>query len=225
EKLPEAAKLLHERARDEHPRVRLEAVVAASYLPQPEAVEIVTQTLDAPRDPFLDYAIRLSARASQSRWVSAFVENKLKFGGSATQADYLRQLLGTPPKAPSRGQEIYEMACLPCHQPEGKGLPGVYPPLAGSEWVRGDSSSLIRILLHGLGGPITVAGQRFGVRPDAIAMPSLGGLTDEQIADVLTYVRNDYGEKAGNVSADEVKRIRSANQNRETPWRVEELGK
>ncbi len=151
--------------------------------------------------------------------------NKLTFGGSATQADYLRKLLGTPPKAPSRGQQIYEMACLPCHQPEGKGLPGVYPPLAGSEWVRGDSPRLIKILLHGLSGPTTVAGQTFGVRPDAIAMPSLGGLTDEQIADVLTYVRNDFGQNEGNVSADEVKIIRSANPNRETPWSVEELGK
>jgi mono/diheme cytochrome c family protein len=56
-------------------------------------------------------------------------------------------------------------------------------------------------------------------------MPSLGGLTDEQIADVLTYVRNDYGENAGDVSADEVKRMRAANPNRETPWSVEELGK
>ena len=117
------------------------------------------------------------------------------------------------------------MACLPCHQPEGKGLPGVYPPLAGSEWVRGDAARLIRILLHGLGGPITVAGQSFGLRPDAIVMPSLGGLTDEQIADVLTHVRSDYGEKAGDVPADEVKKMRSANPNRETPWSVEELGK
>jgi mono/diheme cytochrome c family protein len=225
EKLPDAPKLLHERARDEHPRVRLEAVVAASYLPQPEAVEIVTQAVDAPRDPFLDYAIRLSARASQPRWASALVANQLTFGGSATQADYLRQLLGTPPQAPSRGQQIYEMACLPCHQPEGKGLPGVYPPLAGSDWVRGDTSRLIKILLHGLSGPIAVAGQSFGVRPDAIAMPSLGGLTDDQIADVLTYVRNDYGEKAGDVTADEVKKVRAANLNRETPWRVEELEK
>jgi len=224
EQIPDAVKLLHESARDEHPRVRLEAVVAASYLPQPEAVEIATQALDAQRDPFLDYAIRLSARASQSRWASALVRNNLTFGGSATQADYLRKLLGTPPKAPSRGQEIYEMACLPCHQPEGKGLPGVYPPLAGSEWVRGDSSRLIKILLHGLGGPITVAGQSFGLRPDAIVMPSLGGLTDEQIADVLTYVRNDYGEKAGDVPAGEVKKMRSANPNRETPWSAEELG-
>jgi mono/diheme cytochrome c family protein len=180
--------------------------------------------VDAPRDPFLDYAIRASARALQPRWASAFAANKLTFA-SATQTDYLRKLLGTPPKLPSPGQELYEMACLPCHQPEGKGLPGVYPPLVGSEWVRGDTSRLIKILLHGLSGPITVAGQTFGNRPDSIAMPSLGGLTDEQIADVLSYVRNDYGGKAGAVSADEVKKVRAANPNRETPWNVEELGK
>jgi mono/diheme cytochrome c family protein len=194
-------------------------------VPEPESVEIVTHAVDAPRDPIRVFAFRLSARASHSGWGSALVATQLTFGGSATQAEYLRQLLGTPPQAPSRGQVIYEMACLPCHQPEGKGLPGVYPPLVGSDWVRGDSSRLIKILLHGLSGPVTVAGQSFGVRPDAIAMPSLGGLTDDQIADVLTYVRNDYGERAGDVSADEVKKVRAANLNRETPWRVEELGK
>jgi mono/diheme cytochrome c family protein len=96
------------------------------------------------------------------------------FGGSATQADYLRKLLGTPPVALSPGATIYDMACLPCHQPEGKGLPGVYPPLAGSEWVRGDSARLIKILLHGLTGPIMVPGRDFG-GADAVPMPSLGG--------------------------------------------------
>ncbi len=225
EKLPEAMKLLRERARDEHPRVRLEAVVAASYLPQPEAVEIITQALDAPCDPFLNYAIRLSARASQPRWAAAFLGHQLTFGGSQTQADYLRQLLGTPPKAPSRSQMIYELACLPCHQPEGKGLPGVYPPLAGSDWVRDDSSRLIKILLHGLSGPITVSGQSFGGRPEALAMPSLSGLTDEQIAEVLTYVRTAYGGLSDEVAADAVTKLRAANLNREAPWNAGELGK
>jgi putative membrane-bound dehydrogenase-like protein len=222
EQLPDALKLLHQRVQDENPRVRLEAVVAASYVPKAEAVQVVTAALDMKRDPFLDYAIRQSARALQPRWVSALVGNQLNFGGSVAQPDYLRKLLGTPPTVPSRGESIYEMACLPCHQPEGKGLPGVYPPLVGSEWVRSDSGRLIKILLHGLTGPITVAGQNFG-GPNAVPMPSLGGLTDEQIADVLTFVRKEFGATASAVSANEVKKVRAATANRVEPWTAEEL--
>jgi putative membrane-bound dehydrogenase-like protein len=220
--VPEALHFLRERARDENPRVRLEAVVAASYVPRAEAVEVVAAAVDAPRDPFLDYAIRASARALQPRWAGPFAANKLTFA-SAAQSDYLRKLLGTPRKAPSPGQELYEMACLPCHQPEGRGLPGVYPPLAGSEWVRGDTSRLIKILLHGLSGPITVSGETFGHRPESIVMPSLGGLTDEQIAEVASYVRDEFGGKSGAISPDEVRKIRAAHPSRETPWTVGEL--
>ena len=225
EQLPDALKLLRNCVRDKNPRVRLEAVVAASYVPKPEAVQVVTAALGMKRDPFLDYAIRQSARALQPRWASALAANQLNFRGSpalAGQADYLNQLLGTPPASPSPGEAIYEMACLPCHQTEGKGLPGVYPPLAGSEWVQGDSGRLIKIVLHGLTGTITVSGQTFG-GADAVPMPSLSGLTDKQIADVLTFVRTGFGAKTPAVSADEVKKARATTANRVEPWTAEQL--
>ncbi len=222
EQTPEALAMLRAAVRDEHPRVRLESVVAATSVARPDAVEVVAAAVDAPRDPFLDYAIRASARAMQPRWAGPFAANKLSLA-SAAQTDYLRKLLGTPRKAPSPGQELYEMACLPCHQPEGRGLPGVYPPLAGSEWLRGDTSRLIKILLHGLSGPVTVAGETYGHRPESIAMPSLGGLTDEQIADVLSFVRDEFGGKSGAVSPGEVSKVRAAHPNRETPWTAGEL--
>ena len=92
---------------------------------------------------------------------------------------------------------------------------------AGSDWINGDPTKLIRILLHGLSGPITVSGQSFG-GPDAIPMPAFG-LSDGQIADVLTYVRGNFGNKAKPVSPDEVKAVRSTHANRETPWTAAEL--
>lgn len=221
EKLPNALELLDQLVRDDSPRVRLEAVVAASYVPHAEAVQIVTAALDRERDPFLNYAIRQSARALQSRWAPAFARNQLRLG-SQVQADYLRELAHTRPAAPSPGALLYEMACLPCHQPEGKGLPGFYPPLAGSEWVRGDSLRLVKILLHGLTGKITVSGQDFG-GPNAVPMPSLGGLTDEQIADVLTFVRKEFGGGSPPVSAAQVKEVRAATADRNSAWTAEEL--
>ncbi len=223
QRIPEALAFLRERVQDENPRVRLEAVVAASYVPKAEAVGVVAAAVDRPRDPFLDYAMRQSARASQSRWAKAFTANELKLG-SAAQTAYLKDILGKPPKQASPGEAIYEMACLPCHQPEGKGLPGVYPPLAGSDWVRGDATRLIKIVLHGLQGPITVAGQIFG-GPGAVPMPALAGLTDEQIADVLTFVRDAYGAQAGPVKASDVKRVRDTTAGRETAWSAEELAR
>ncbi len=222
DKLPDALQLLRERVRDENPRVRLEAVVAASYVLKPEAVGVVTEALEKPRDPFLDYAIRQSARALQPQWGPALAANKLSLGSSAPQAEYLRKLAGDRPAAPAPGQVVYEMACLPCHQPEGKGLPGVYPPLADSDWVRGDAARLVKILLHGVTGPLTISGQPF-VQQAPVAMPAFAGLDDQQIADVLTFIRAEYGRKSPPVSSAEVKAIRSATTKREAPWTMDEL--
>ncbi len=221
DQLPNAMELLRERVGDENPRVRLEAVVAASYIEKPEAVKIVTGALESPRDKFLDYALRQSARALQPLWNRPFVENKLALGTEMERA-YLTDLSKNSARIPSAGETVYEMACLPCHQPEGKGLPGVYPPLAGSEWVRGDASHLIRFVLHGLTGPITVANQNFGA-PGSVAMPSMAGLSDEQIADVLTYVRGEFGANSSAVTPDQVKQTRAATARRELPWTIDEL--
>jgi len=142
---------------------------------------------------------------------------------SPAHSEYLRKLITTPGKIASPGQHIYEMACLPCHQPEGKGLAGVYPPLVGSDWVRGDKARIIKVVLHGLTGPVTVAGQNFGHTPASVPMPAMGGLTDEQIADVLTFIRSTYGQQAAPVTAAEVKTVRGATGNRQVPWTAGEL--
>jgi len=94
--------------------------------------------------------------------------------------------------------------CVACHQTTGLGLPGVFPPLAGSEWVNGPAENLIRIQLRGLMGPITVAGKEYNS-----VMPPNATLTDGEIAEVLTYIRNEWGNKGSAVTADMVKALRS----------------
>ena len=223
EHLPDALERLRASVRDANARVRLESVVAASYVPSADAIEVVAAALDQPRDRFLDYAIRLSARALRSRWAGAFENDQLELGSPA-QRLYLKEMLAEAPSAPSPGEAVYEVACLTCHQPEGRGLPGVYPPLAGSEWVRAeDPSRLIRIVLHGLSGPISVAGERYGDQAHSLPMPPMGGLTDQQIADVLSYVRAAYGPGRGAVTPAEVEGIRAANSGRSRPWTSAEL--
>jgi mono/diheme cytochrome c family protein len=109
--------------------------------------------------------------------------------------------------------------CIACHQPTGQGLPGAYPPLAGSEWATGPDERILRIVLNGLSGPITVKNTQFNN-----SMPAFGPqLRDEQIANVLTYVRSEWGNNAPAVSPDKVKEIRSAVAGRSGPWSPEEL--
>ncbi len=222
DKLTNALALLGGAVRDQHPRVRLEAVVASTYLPQVEAVLIATEALEHPHDRFLDYAIRQSVRAQHPRWAGPFAAGALKLPGSGIQTEYLRALARRDSISVSPGQSLYEMACLPCHQPEGRGLPGVYPPLVGSEWVKGDAAQLARILLLGLNGPIQVDGRIYG-GGDAVPMPSMAGLEDEQIAAVLSYVRKTFGGISGEVSVETVRKARAATAGRSEPWSVEEL--
>jgi len=117
------------------------------------------------------------------------------------------------------GQAIYARICFTCHQFTGLGLPGAFPPLAGAEPVAGDPDRLIRIVLHGLQGPITVKGVTY-----ASVMPPHGmQLQDQEIADVLTYVRGAWDNRSGPVSAAAVARVRAADSGRAMMWTWDEL--
>lgn len=100
--------------------------------------------------------------------------------------------------------KIQFMTCAACHGQNGEGGP-IGPPLAGSEWVNGPISNLIRIQLRGLSGPITVKGKEYNF---PAPMAALNSQTDEQIAGVLTYVRNNFGNKGSAVTPDQVKALR-----------------
>ena len=102
----------------------------------------------------------------------------------------------------SPGQVIYEQNCLTCHQSNGSGVPNLNPPLKGTDWVLGDKSRLINVVLKGLQGQ-EIEGDMYDN-----AMPAHDFLTDTQVADVLTYIRGSFGNKAGEITADEVKAVR-----------------
>jgi mono/diheme cytochrome c family protein len=109
--------------------------------------------------------------------------------------------------------------CVTCHQQDGAGVAGTYPPLAGSEFVAGPPEQLAALLLHGLNGPLQVKGATYNGE-----MPEWGSkLSDEQIAAVLTYIRASFGNSAPPVSADLVKQVREASSSRSRPWTEAEL--
>jgi mono/diheme cytochrome c family protein len=110
-----------------------------------------------------------------------------------------------PPLTPGqRGKIIYKQTCLPCHQADAGGVPGMNPPLRKSPYVQGAPGRLIGIILHGLNDGVEIDGETY-----SNPMPSFGNvLKDDEIADVLSYLRSHFGNKAGPISQSQVSRIR-----------------
>lgn len=116
----------------------------------------------------------------------------------------------------SLGARIYQTNCATCHQADGRGVPGIYPPFA-AEWIDGDDGRLIRLVLHGMRGPVEVEGVTYNN-----VMTAHGFLSDDQIAAVLTYVRQTYGTSADSIRAEDVAAVRAA-ERRLDPWTADEL--
>lgn len=104
------------------------------------------------------------------------------------------------------GKKVFSTTCFACHQPDAKGIPGVFPPLAGSDFLNANKERAIGIVLHGKTGPVTVNGKQFNN-----TMPPQP-LSDGQIAAVLTYVYHSFGNSGKTVTKDEVTKIRSEKQ-------------
>ena len=103
------------------------------------------------------------------------------------------------------GESRFTGTCSVCHQANGAGLPNVFPPLARSDFLMADKQRSIGIVLNGLTGKVTVNGSEFNS-----VMPPMSQLNDDEIANILTYVRNSWGNKGEAVSADEVRRVRDS---------------
>jgi mono/diheme cytochrome c family protein len=121
------------------------------------------------------------------------------------------------------GRRHYTQACAQCHQPNGQGLAGAFPPLAGAEWVVGDEDTLIKILVHGLQGPIEVKGNTYNGLMPAFGLGSGFNWNDQRISEVLTYIRSEWGNDAPPITAEQVTAVRTQIGQRAQPWTVQEL--
>ncbi len=126
----------------------------------------------------------------------------------------------TIPLVAQDGPQLYTLYCSACHAPDGKGATGgTFPPLAASPWVAGDPDRAVKVVLHGLHGPVDVLGKTYNLE-----MPPQGAmLPDDQIAAILTHVRSSWGNSSPAVTADAVKTIRAATADRKTAWTAEEI--
>jgi mono/diheme cytochrome c family protein len=166
---------------------------------------------------------------TQEQWKETINKMRTAYGAPlpAAQVDALAAYLaalkpdgeGTghqeqPKTAGGDGAEIFAARCAACHQAGGTGIPGAFPPLAGSNWVTGPDVTAVKILLHGVHGTLTVNGTAYNG-----AMPGFASqLSDADIAAVLSYVRSQWGNKAAPVGASLVSAQRAATAARSEPW-------
>lgn len=117
------------------------------------------------------------------------------------------------------GKKVYTTICQACHQANGQGITGAFPPLASSPWVNGKPERIIKLILHGLQGELEILGSKYnGVMP-----PHKDQFDDQQIADVATFIRKSFGNNSEPVETDLVSKLRGQYKNKTDSWKVEEL--
>jgi mono/diheme cytochrome c family protein/glucose/arabinose dehydrogenase len=185
--------LMKQSANDKNGRVRLEALVASTWMNKPNELAVRANIEKNPIDD----------------WMKPHYDF-IKKPVNASLNTNIKRNLSRGELVMARGKEIYnrEGFCATCHQPDGNGLEmSGFPPLAKSNWVTGNQDRLIKLVMHGLYGPIEVNGKKY---PGNVPMTPYGGmLKDDEMAAVLNYVRNSFGNSSEDpITAEKVKEIR-----------------
>lgn len=154
-----------------------------------------------------------------------FVEHSGDYRWDAYDPDFQAGVAKAPPPEISlfdRGAKVFRSQCAQCHQSDGNGVAGVYPPLVASDWVTGHSETLARILINGLNGPIVVKGNTYNGNMPAFGPGGLD-LRPVEIAGVMTYIRQEWGNNAPEINEEVTETYLAAYSARSTPWQAEEL--
>lgn len=211
--VPDQADLLMEAARDENSRVRLMAIVAASWIGKEKGLPVLAAADELPMDSWMVPAYRTAVAHLNGRNVQEEMEKKES-----------TDLKGAELALFNQGKIIYskEGYCKTCHQPDGRGLTASgFPPLASTDWVTGSDERLIKLVLKGLVGQINVNGK---IYPGQVPMTPFGGLlNDNDVAAVLTYVRKSFGNNGPAISTEKVKKVRKAIAPKEDFYSAEQL--
>ncbi|WP_342087075.1 PVC-type heme-binding CxxCH protein [Dyadobacter sp. OTU695] len=210
--VPDQADLLMQAARDENSRVRLMAIVAASWIGKEKGLPILAEAKKMELDDWTIHAYEAAVAHLKGENVKR-----------EKQSVATTSLKGKDLILFNQGRQIYskEGYCTTCHQPDGKGLEASgFPPLAGP-WVNGSDERLIKIALKGLLGPIEVNDKKY---PGQVPMtPFAGLLKDDEVAAVLTYVRNSFGNKGSAISPEKVKQVRAATESKKDFYSPDQL--
>jgi mono/diheme cytochrome c family protein len=215
ELFPDTLDLLKAAAADEHGRVRLESVIAATWYDRAGALDVVSIAKSKGTDNWTDKVIPAAEDRLRGKTGSNEIENPI--------GNIPNHLNAAEKKAFAAGHEVYfrDGHCATCHQADGKGLDPAFPPLNESIYVYGDPERLIKLTLHGLIGPMEVNGKSYNGQ---VPMTAFGGmLNDQEVAGVLTYVRNSFGNKASAITPEQVKKVREATKGQEGFYQIEQL--
>jgi mono/diheme cytochrome c family protein/glucose/arabinose dehydrogenase len=235
DRLPNAIGIFEAAIKDSAPRVRLEAVRALSFIKGEQvkkAIELAKLVMPE-KDYYIDYCFRETMKQ-----LTSLPEGKDVVAGDALLAARLRstpdasygptnkKLAGADRKAYDLGKEVFnrEAHCVTCHQADGRGVDNVYPGLANSDWLKGDQDRVIKIVLKGLYGPLDFQGKKYG--PDRGTPPMMGFgplLNDEELAAVITYVNQSFGNDLPVVKAEQVKKVRDEVKDRAIFYMVDEI--
>ncbi len=196
------SELLARAASDQSTRVRLHTTIAASWLAPKQGLSILKEVAKNPSDKWLVPVLETATAHLEGQEIKSDTAEKLPQPTSPLKGEALTLF--------KKGHEVYsrEDHCITCHQSDGKGLPAaMFPPLAGTKWINGSEDRLIKLTLHGLLGPIEVKGKKY---PGQVPMTAFQQLNNEEIAAVLTYVRNTFSNNAPMVTPAKVAEVRKA---------------
>lgn len=235
DRVPDALALLETAIKDPAPRVRLEAVRALSFFngtDAPKAVELARNVM-ADKDYYIDYCFKETMKQLGSLPEGRDLVNKdplllarLRANPEAKYGPTRKKLTKEEDRLYNLGREVFnrDAHCATCHQPDGKGVESVYPGLARSEWLQGDLDRVIKIVLKGLYGPLKFQGKEYGPAKNTPPMIGFGPLcNDEEIAAVISYVRQSFGNDLDFVKPGEVKRVREATKDRNIFYMVDDI--
>jgi mono/diheme cytochrome c family protein len=252
--LPNSTALFLQAANDPHPRVRLEAIVAASWLDDPTGARIALEAVRHPFDRWMGPVYDLIMKRTLADDVQELEQSGALVASLADNpraADYLAGRLdlakiapteANKPQGPTRelttaerqaydlGREIFmrDGHCVSCHQPNGAGIANIYPPLTAKNnpWITDSDERLIKIVWKGLWGPMELAGQQFDPGRGVPPMPGFGPvLNDEEVAAVINYVRQSFGNDLPFIPLERVKAVRAKTEDRRDFYLVEDLMK
>ncbi|HSH92766.1 MAG TPA: c-type cytochrome, partial [Roseimicrobium sp.] len=251
DKIPGSTSLLMQAARDASGRVRLEAIVASSWLDNADGARIALEALKMPLDrwmgPVTDYilkytlkddieALKVSGKLALNDNPNAqgYLAGTFKIEAAPLAADKMvygptRKLNAAETVVYNLGKEVFtrDAHCSTCHQPNGLGMTNAYPPLLAKNnpWLLEDER-MIKIVLKGLWGPLELNGQKFDPTKGVPPMPGFGGFTnDDEIAAVISYVRQSFGNDLPMVTPAQVRKVREATKNRSDFYMVEDIMK
>jgi mono/diheme cytochrome c family protein len=197
----------------------------------PQAIEL-TKLVMMEKDYYIDYCFRETMKQLGSLPEAGDVIKKdpmlaarLRAVPDAKYGPTRKKLTADEQKIYDLGHEVFnrDAHCATCHQPDGKGIENTYPPLAKSEWLD-DDERVIKIVLKGLYGPLKFQGKEYGPAKNAPPMVGFGPLAnDAEIAAVISFVRQSFGNDLEFVKAEDVKRIREQTKDRNIFYMVDDI--